>query len=75
MILYPVLSKQATKQDTKLKSVILSDIRIPCNITMKAGWEKSVREAMKKPSGRERFFFMHELQPNDGQILSWPSTS
>ena len=74
MILYPVLSKQDTKQDTKLKSVILSDIRIPCNITMKAGWEKSVRKAMKKPSGRKSFF-MHELQPNDGQILSWPSTS
>ena len=31
MILYPVLSKQDTKQDTKLKSrsVISSEIRIP----------------------------------------------
>ena len=40
MILYPVLLRQDTKQDTKLKSVTLSDIRIPCNVNMKAGWEK-----------------------------------
>ena len=33
MVLYPVLSKQDTKQDTKLKSVILSDIRIPWNVS------------------------------------------
>ena len=33
MILYPVLSKQDTKQDTKLKSAILSDIRIPSNVS------------------------------------------
>ena len=32
---YPVLSKQNTKQDAKLKAVILSDIRIPWKLTRK----------------------------------------
>jgi len=51
MILYPVLLRQNTKLDKKLKSVILSDIRI---VNMKARWEKPIRKATKKPSGRKK---------------------
>ena len=33
ILYHAVLSKQDTEQDTKLKSVIFSDIRIPCNVS------------------------------------------
>jgi len=46
MILYPILSKQDTKQDTKLKSVILSDIRFNEMLAnKKAGPEKPCQKS------------------------------
>ena len=54
--MYSVLSKQ----DTKLKSVTLSDIRIPCNANMKTGW---LSEKQPKRLLEGKGFLVLELQP------------
>jgi len=61
--MYSVLSKQ----DTKLKSVTLGDIRIPCNANMKTG---RLSEKQPKRLLEGKGFLMLELQPIDG-VVKW----
>jgi len=66
--MYPVLSKRYNY--TKLKSVTLSDIRIPYNANMKTGWEKALSEKQPNRLLEGKGFLMLELQPTDG-VAKW----
>ena len=42
------ISYHVTLHEIQMKSVILSDARIPCNVNMKARWEKPSEEQLKR---------------------------